>query len=143
MSQTSTRGAWKQGAIRFFVARLPVRLKRLVHLASLGARFEGTTAFDDASLKKLNTIMALGHSDQALKLPVFLSSVIWDGRVQKIDLAPEAPFMVSPEAIEQMTTHCAQATPKWLRYGEDGQIQRDVEKLLSVLRDQPEVHTTA
>jgi hypothetical protein len=118
-------------------------MKRLVHLASLGALIKGSTTCDDATLNKLNTVMALGGSDQALKLPMLLHRAIWDGRVQHLDLAPEAPFMASPEDMAELTSHCVQATPKWLRYGEEGVIQHDVKKLLSVFRSQEEAQPSA
>lgn len=132
MSQTSSRELFRQKAVRFFCAHLPFRMKRLVHNASLGAYLEGSTSLDNATINKLNAVMALGSNDSALKLPVLLSRVIWDGKVQTHDLSQEAPQSATPDLVAQMTTLYTQATPKWLRYGEERVIRSDVEKLLSV-----------
>jgi hypothetical protein len=129
MSQTSSRKVWTLRAVGFFGARLPVRMKRLFHLASLGAYLKGSTSLDDDTLNKLNTVMALGSNSAALKLPVLLSRTIWDGKVQHHAQDPDA----SPSVI----------TPKWLSYGEEGLIQRDVEKLVSVFRQHQEATSAA
>lgn len=129
MSQTSLRRTWKVRAISFVVVRLSARMKRLVHIASLGAYLKGSTNLDDDTLNKLNTVMALGRNKAALKLPVFVSRAIWDGKVLMHSQDPNA----SPSVT----------TPKWLSYGEEGAIQRDVEKLFTVFNQAPETNSAA
>jgi len=129
MTQTSLRGGWKRHVVSFIGSRLSLRMKRLVHLASLGAYLKGSTSLDDDTLNKLNTVMALGRNGAALKLPVLLSHTIWDGKVLVQSQNPDA----SPSVT----------TPKWLSYGEEGIIQRDVEKLVSVFRQHQETNSAA
>lgn len=140
MITTRLRGGIKHGVVRFFGARLPDRMKRLVYLASLGAYIKGSTSLDDATISKLNKVMALGSNDKALKLPVLLSKAIWDGKVTPLPHDVYMEHQLGAATVEKVMAHAAVAgTPKWLRYGEEQLIQNDVEKLLSIFRSQREV----
>jgi len=143
MSLSNLREVAKQKAVRFFGAHLPVRMKRLVHIASLGAYLKGSTSLDDATMNKLNTVMGLGSNAKALKLPVLLSRVIWDGKIQTHDLKMETPLTVTPEVMAQMKARCMKGTPRWLRYGEDTLIESEVGKLLTMFQSSQEVKSSS
>jgi hypothetical protein len=93
---------------------------------------KGSTSLDDATISKFNSLMALGNSDSALKLPILLSRVIWDGKVQDVTSAQAKPHYHTPVVVAQMATGFINATPKWLRYGEENIIRGDIEKLLAI-----------
>ena len=109
---------------------LPKRTKRLVFLASLTARLKGSSAFDDKTFNKLNQIMCLASSDSALKLPVQLSKVIWQGRTQ-FDIRNEAENIgaFSTDCIARITNKALKLMPDWLRYDDDLEIEKDIETL--------------
>lgn len=122
MNFQSMRGALASRISGFLHTHLPKRTKRLVGLASLGAHLKGTTSLDDQAISKLNTIMALGSRDSALKLPVQLSKVIWNGRAKDIRPKVESP--------DQSAVKVVQDFPRWLRYDDEGTMRADVEALI-------------
>jgi hypothetical protein len=118
--------------VSFFIFPLPRRTKRLVACASLGAYIQGSTFLDDAAIARLNTLMTLGRDNQALKLPVMLSKVIWDGKVKKINLGQtEEIDAFQSFTLTRRVSDYLQAMPSWLRYGEETTIRRDLEKLFA------------
>jgi hypothetical protein len=110
---------------------LPRRTKRLLFLASFSARVKGEPNFDSETLRKLNHLMALSATDEALKLPVHLSRAIWQGKTMP-EICGENVLegQLTPDRIERVTTNIVSFMPKWLRYGRQEDIERDVKQLL-------------
>lgn len=111
---------------------LPNRTKRLVFLASLCARLKETETFDNATLQKLNQVMALSNTESALKLPVQLSRAIWRGKSSyEIFNADVQKEPLEQRSIPQMAMRVLAAMPSWLRYESDAAIKKDVMHLLN------------
>lgn len=125
------RGALREKTAVFLEAYLPTRMKRLACLASLGAYLNGSTSLDADTMSKLNTLMVLGADDSALKLPVYLSKVIWEGKVHEVVLEKEAVPSGKGQTVTQIATSFIAAMPAWLRYGEESVIREEVEKLVA------------
>lgn len=68
---------------------LPRRIKRMVLIISLYSLYKGQDNIDDQTLHKLNQLLRLSHSDEALQLPRYLSNVIWKGRTTEDILSKE------------------------------------------------------
>lgn len=131
MTLSGMNGAVRKGFQGFLQAHLPKRTKRMVFLASLTARLKGSQPFDNETLEKLNRVMELAKTDSALKLPYELSRAIWHGKnpyeILKTDIT-EGSF--SNVRIKEMSASIINAMPDWLRYGDNQDIEQDVERLL-------------
>lgn len=115
---------------------LSERMKRLVFLASFSARMknQASTPFDHETVHKLNQLMTLCSTEEAIQFPVILNKVIWRGRtvfeiVADQQILSSYPF--DKERLQQLASRVLEAMPKWLRYGTDDTIRGDVEKLLT------------
>jgi hypothetical protein len=124
------QGGWLS---RFLDVHLPPRMKRLVFLASLTARLRGSETFDDDTLRKLNKLMVLANSENALRLPIQLSRAIWNGKTAyeiTHDTLQQGDESFGKERLKSLA-HCViTAMPSWLRYGDDSDIEKDLNCLL-------------
>lgn len=123
--------AFKRGMISLLDSQLPRRTKRLIFLASFSARMKNERQFDNDTLEKLNKLMVLSNSDSALKLPIHLSKVIWNGRTLN-DICADS-FAEGPLSTDRVAVAAEQIVnrmPNWLRYGRRNDIVADVKKLL-------------
>jgi hypothetical protein len=99
-------------------------------LASFSAQLKDPSEFNDEMRHKLNQMLKLSEDDNALKFPVHLSHAIWRNRPLeqgirlslKSDSLQERAHSVGKKVIEAM--------PKFLRYGDDTRMLKDVEQLL-------------
>ena len=132
-------GVFRKGLAAFLEKHLSGKTKRMVFLASFSARLKSEStketmslADDDETLAKLNEVMALAHSPSAIKFPVVLTKVIWQGQtVEQItqeDVRTSQPF--TKERLQKISAAVLDAMPSWLRYDSDPVIKRDVTKLL-------------
>lgn len=98
--------------------KLPRRTKRIIFVAAIAGRLEKTNTLSAESLMKLNTVLKLSRSEDALKLPVYLNEVIWRG--QALD------NLNTLEEIGTDIVKWAQETvPFWLRYGRASDMVSD------------------
>lgn len=78
---TPTTAITTNPLVRFFIAALPRRMKRIVFLASFAALVRKTTEPDKTLISKLNDVLALAStSEAALLLPFYHSPLIWPNR---------------------------------------------------------------
>jgi hypothetical protein len=117
--------------IRFFINRMPSHLKRMVFIASLTGVVNDTVEPDAEFIKKLNKIMNLSESgDNALKLPIFVSKLIWKHTeyIQK-----DLDVLVSPDTGKLLKQECigriAYYIPTWLKYADSDTVTQDLCKL--------------
>ena len=68
----------------FLGCGLPSRTKRLILVTSLTARVKNDPDLDRATLKRLNELLDLCSSENAMRLPAHLSSVIWNGERNRL-----------------------------------------------------------
>lgn len=68
---------------------LPSRIKRMVMIVSLYSLYKGVDNVKEDTLHKLNRLLVLSHSDEALQFPRYLSTVIWNGRGKEEVLSKE------------------------------------------------------
>lgn len=111
--------------------RLPQRTKRLVFLASLTARLKGEDNLDSETLHKLNKTMQLATRDSSLLLPAHLNKIIWSSMSAHNsinEIAIQGDW--SNTRIRRICQCVLLAMPCWLRYADDSDIARDVERLL-------------
>lgn len=131
------RATTRNGPIKFLVKHLPNHLKRLVFLASISGAATGVREPDDEFISKLNSLMSLSESgDSALKLPIYISNVIWKYRgniEQEISVLkdPMSGCDARKECIDKIINH----TGSWLKYGESELIAKDMTTLFDVNND--------
>lgn len=136
MSEESSQSAGlvtrrvRSGISKLLSRVLPTRTKRLILFASLSARFcDDKAKFDSATLHKLNSIMVLSSSDQALSLPMHLSKVIWKGDSGNTLLYPTKSDTEAPG--EDVINTILNEIPVWLRYSNKKGMREDLERLIS------------
>lgn len=113
------------------LGKLPNRTKRLIFLASFSARVKEAQVLDNDTLKKLNEIMNIAGSEDALKLPVQLSKAIWDGQTVFAQCRPlhqQGPLQ--EPTMQDLVQQIKNAMPKWLHYGREGDVEADLTRLL-------------
>jgi hypothetical protein len=124
MQVASTDNVFEGWVGRFLSTHLAVKTKRLVFMASLTAILKGTNHFDNETLKKMNSVMSLCDSEQAMKLPIHLSKVIWRGK--NADEFLKINVAMSSTTMHELANRIIKSMPAWLRYGEDDTIEADV-----------------
>lgn len=111
---------------------LSQRMKRLVFLASLTARLKGEENLDAETLHKLNVTMELATRDNSLLLPAHLNKIIWSSMSAHNsinEIAIQGDW--TKTRIRRICQCVLLAMPCWLRYADDNDIARDVERLLT------------
>jgi hypothetical protein len=109
---------------------LPERTKRLLFLASFSGQLKDPGEFSDETLHKLNKMLDLSTDDAALRLPVHLSHAIWRNRPLEAGLRLSLKADHAQEGVHALSTKVLEAMPKWLRYGDEPRMRREIEKLL-------------
>lgn len=110
---------------------LPDRAKKLILITSITARAKETQTLDYETLRKLNSLMDLACSEDAMKWPASLSKAIWDGKIPIDALAVLSKGYPLPESvIGDLVQQIKSCVPQWLRYGREGDLDADLQKLL-------------
>lgn len=112
---------------------LPRKTKRQIFLVSFAALLKGATTYDRETFQKLNRVLALSESsDKALGVSVMLSKVIWNGKTTYEicnDNVNEGNF--NADRIAQVMTSLLNSMPRWLKYGQEEEIEKDVTVILN------------
>lgn len=118
----------KNPLIRFAVGHLPSRIKRLTFLASLTAIAKNSNVPEKALIHKLNEVLQLSdHGDDALKLPIHVSRLIW---AHTDVFQDEIKTLTQCKGTEHDALTSAQliadGTPEWLRYDAIPVVVKDI-----------------
>lgn len=108
---------------------LPDRTKRLLMLGSLSGCIYGKTTFDKKTIRKLNEVLSLSHSDNALVFPMQLIKVVW----RKHDIETVLYSMktkTSPEFENYFARQLVERIPLCLQYSTYQEMFEDIKKLL-------------
>lgn len=128
-SETSNQTATSNsGLIKFFVERLPAHLRRMIYLASISGVASETREPNDEFVGKLNTILNLSDTGpSALKLPIFVSGLIW---THQGEIEQHLRVLKDPNATEHDRQECIDVintkTSSWLKYADAQTIKRDL-----------------
>jgi hypothetical protein len=109
---------------------LPERTKRLLFLASFSAQLKAPQEFNREMLHKLNKMLDLSADDAALKFPIHISGAIWRNRPFEAGTRIDTRTLQDQTDVRGLGMRIVSAMPKWLRYGDDGRMLGDVERLL-------------
>ena len=113
----------------FLGCGLPSRTKRLILVTSLTARVKNDPDLDRATLKRLNELLDLCSSENAMRLPAHLSSVIWNGEsVASIQPALVGKEQIADKKVSELVLYFKQSIPLWLRY-DDAEVESDLRQL--------------
>lgn len=98
--------------------KLSRRMKKLIFVAALSAALEKTNTPSDRCMAILNDVFPLSARDSALKLPIYLQSVVWHGKT-------EADFAILSESPSELAKHIADFVPSWLTYARSENMAND------------------
>lgn len=107
--------------------KLPEDTKRSILLSSLSAKVHLCDGLRPATLNKLNEVLALSHSANALRIPVHLKSVIWQGK-EMHDLDQFFEVDKPTSTLDQVMDYVQRWAPSWLLYDRQ-QLKEDLLKL--------------
>ena len=105
---------------------MPSRMKRIVYLASLTAIAKETNIPEKALINKLNRVLHLSSTgDDALKLPIHLSQLIW---ADKVVFRQDVKKLTTcePDEVKAYAERIVKATPSWFSYGSAGMLVDDI-----------------
>lgn len=123
--------ALKLFILGFLSKHLSNRIKRTIFLASFWARVKDDEQIHPAMLKKLNDVMVLSNTEEALMVPVQLSRVIWNGRTStEICRTDVLEKVLSEDQIRSAASSVNLTMPTWLKYAEKDKIESDIKTLL-------------
>ena len=110
--------------IRWAVTFLSPKMKRLLYLASLTGAVKGTTVPEIEVIHKLNEILQLSVKDDALKLPIYVSSALWSNKqVFKSDIDTLCTVCEDDATATISAQRLVKATPIWFRYNEEKMVK--------------------
>ena len=119
------------GAFNIIGKVLPNNTKRIVLLSTLAANIVDIKYGDDEIIHKLNDLLLLCNDDNALKLPITLSKVIWKyddtGELSNIYYR----YNNSTFIVKGIVTKIISKIPKWLMYDNTDIVKIDIEELLN------------
>lgn len=119
------------GAFNIIGKVLPNNTKRIVLLSTLAANIVDIKYGDDEIIHKLNDLLLLCNDDNALKLPITLSKVIWKhddtGELSNIYYR----YNNSTFIVKDVITKIISKIPKWLMYDNTDIVKIDIEELLN------------
>lgn len=114
--------------IRCVVGILPSHVKRLTFLASLTAIAKNSNVPEKALIHKLNEVMNLSeHGDEALKLPIHVSRLIWANKeVFEAEIQQLTECKGTEDEAVASAQKIASSTPEWLRYDSVQAVAADI-----------------
>lgn len=143
--QRSLRHSIAMFFIRLFSNVLSQHAKRLFYFASLYASLMPLESLKSDVLGRLNSIMHLASSNEALMMPAVLSRVVWGGHDVAQLLAPaistdvpgtDAVLMEdTPERLEVNAYRLVSFSPTWMRFGPVEQMKHETMDFLRAIRD--------
>lgn len=130
MKKHSTSKPIKHHIFKSWLNRhLSSRIKRYFFITSLWAYFNEDTNYDKETLRKLNIVMSLGSTEDALFIPALMNKVIWKDNITQNQIPLE---LLMEKDIETKTGNLLQALdniPKWLVYDKREVIEEDIRNL--------------
>jgi hypothetical protein len=121
----------KSGVASILEMSLPSRAKKLILFSSLAAKAKETQDLDRTTLRKLNSLMDLAGSEDAMRWPASLSRAIWDGKTSVDAIALLGKGGALPDAtIGDVVQQIKACVPRWLRYGREGDLDADLKKFV-------------
>ena len=116
---------------------LPARMKRLVYLASLTAALNDHIEYydiDTETVRRLNNLLNLSTTgDGALRLPIRMSSVIWENKSVLDKYFSKLKGSEKPNSEDDMNefiSNIINCTPDWIRYSDERTIESDLKVIL-------------
>ncbi len=122
------------------------RMKRLVFISSIVGLVYKVKDPDIKVISKLNAILDLANSPQAMELPYRVKSVIWkdkdlnilghDGKA--IHIEDVKTFEMDSTDIDNLSTQVVSQTPWWLKYSSTEVMCSDLKTLFKQIRNSPQ-----
>lgn len=131
-SQKRSVSATLHAAMEYCLSKLISRHgKRILFITSLYFQVVQIERLKADAISKLNSIMHLAHSEEALKLPAAIRSIVWN----KADIARELTVDqldgdISEEKAKEISAKVVAMAPSWIRYGRTDDMIKDVVDLI-------------
>ncbi len=118
---------------------MPTEGKRVLFLMSLQTELQKEGVFEEGAILKVNQIMGLVSTEEALGFPMAISSALW--RKDRLDRIFRrgiweqsiSDALQKPDILIELCTRIIGVTPEWLIYGPKEVIIND---LLTVFKSQ-------
>ena len=105
--------------------------KRILFIASLYFWIQKVEPFDRELIEKLNQVMGLAKSNDALLLPANFRHWFWDDeQLGKALMGCDGFDNCNPHDVEAISKSILSITPQWLRYGREQVMMNDLRKML-------------
>lgn len=144
-SQRPLRDMATMFLIRLLSSVLSLHAKRLFYFASLYANLMPLDTLKRDVMGRLNSIMHLASSDDALMMPAVLSRVVWGqhdvAEILSPPPAPQGPDVgvssvdLVPEKLEVNAYKLVSFSPQWMRFGPVEQMKHETMDFLRAIRD--------
>ena len=122
--QATPRSA-SQAVFEFLMSKVTSRHgKRIIFVTSLYFKVVRIERLKTDAIAKLNTIMQLATSEDALRLPAALRGMVW--RFSELPEALNEEILdteVSMEEALELSEKVVAASPVWVRYGRDDMVK--------------------
>lgn len=124
------------------------RVKRLVFISSIVGLVYKSKEPDLTLISKLNSVLHIANSAQAMQLPYRVKSVIWkDADLTTLShsgkslcLADIETFDIDKEDIERLTVQVVSQTPWWLKYSSPEVMCEDLKVLFKQIQKPQNPH---
>lgn len=134
-SKASSLKKWFRG---WLFRKLPVRVKRMMFLASLFAYLIGKKTPTDQSIRRLNVALKLYNDHDAIKFPILIYKSLWKSLDDNINF-----YSAIGETFTQYAKRLTMAgrsreigevvfrhSPYWMLYGDRETIVKDIETMI-------------
>lgn len=131
--------------VKTFNKVLSQRMKRLVFISSIVGLIYKVKNPDLKMIYKLNSVLHLAHSPEAMQLPYRVKSVIWRDKDlttlgqngKAIHIEDIQTFDLCKEDIDRLSNQVVGQTPAWLRYSCPEEMCKDLKALFTQIKKTP------
>lgn len=118
---------FETGFMSAIMNRMPARTKRSIFLTSLYME-----CCERPNLSELNNSLSLVKDIAALDLPAFLHSWLWKGGTDAVGLLKTEVGSRRQDNNHELVVRKA---PKWMIYASQQEMSRDIDRLLTLVRE--------
>ena len=131
-----------KAVVKSITPPLPRRIKRLLTIASIVGVLKHSSIPDEALIRKLNSVFHLDYKSAWL-LPMRAHGLIWKFKdTDSISVGDQKSVLIcnlgychlAEFEISDVVDYFYKLTPKWLRYGSEQLMRRDIHSAITSLQ---------
>lgn len=133
MSTSTSSTSNPNWLMRFLLFISPGWIKRMLVICSFASKYAHVTTEDLQSLVRLNQILSLTHSEDAMKFPLLVSQFVWTDDAQVESLLNIIAGVEDKNLLTRCAVSLVDKLPKCMRWGNRGDMISDFTELLCVM----------